>query len=144
MKIPINEEAPVISKGQIGINAPISIVWNILTSIDNWPIWQHDVTEVKINDQILEGTNFVWKAGGLTFNSQIHTMVFLEEFGWTGKTFGANAIHNWTFSEKDRSTVIHVEESLQGVLPSIFKRYFQKNLDSGIIQNLNELKRASE
>lgn len=65
-------------------------------------------------------------------------------FGWTGKTLGASAIHNWVFEKKDEKTIVTVEESLQGLLPSLFRKYFQKNLDAGIITNLKELKSASE
>jgi hypothetical protein len=144
MKIPINENAPVISAGEIEINAPISDVWNVLASIERWPTWQVDVTEAKLNGDVSEGTTFVWKAGGLTFNSRLHTVVHLEKLGWTGTTFGASAIHNWTFSERDGHAVVAVRESLQGVFPSIFKNYFQKNLDAGILNNLDELKKASE
>ena len=48
------------------------------------------------------------------------------------------------FSEKDGHTVIEIEESLQGVFPSVFKGYFQKNLDAGILKSLKELKEAAE
>ena len=144
MKTPINQKAPVISSGKIGINAPINKVWSVLTTLGDWPEWQKDVTEAQINGEVIEGATFTWKAGGLKFRSKIHTMEFLKHFGWTGKTFGASAIHNWTFSEKDGQTHIVVEESLQGVFPTLFKNYFQKNLDSGILKNLSELKKAAE
>jgi uncharacterized membrane protein len=144
VKIPVNENAPVISAGRIEINAPISDVWNVLTSIESWPTWQADVTDAKLNGEVAEGTTFVWKAGGLTFNSRLHTVLHLEELGWTGTTFGASAIHNWTFSETEGHTMVGVRESLQGIFPSIFKKYFQKTLDAGIVKNLEELKKASE
>lgn len=65
-------------------------------------------------------------------------------FGWTGKTIGASAIHNWIFAENNGITTVQVKESLQGVLPRLFKRYFQNNLDNGVKNNLEELKIASE
>jgi hypothetical protein len=34
------------------------------------------------------------------------------------------------------------EESLHGVFPKIFKKYFQKNLDKGVQTNLQEWKAA--
>lgn len=48
MKIPINQNAPVISRGKIEINAPVSKVWSVLTLINNWPEWQKDVTEAQV------------------------------------------------------------------------------------------------
>ena len=144
MNIPVNSNAPVKSKGEIIIEAPVEKVWQVLTTINDWPSWQSEVTESILNGELKEGAEFKWKAGGLSFSSKIHTNHRLKEFGWTGKTFGASAIHNWFFSEENGKTVIKVEESLQGVFPKLFKNYFQKNLDNGIQANLNDLKRASE
>lgn len=144
MNIPINENAPVQSKNQIEIEAPIDTVWKILTDINNWTKWQKAVSETEVLGKIEEGTLFIWKAGGLTFKSKIHTSRPATAFGWTGTTIGASAIHNWTFTKKDNNTIVVVEESLQGVFPKLFKNYFQKNLDNGMLTNLMELKAYSE
>ncbi len=144
MNIPINNLAPVKSEGEIEISAPVNQVWQVLTNIDNWPSWQTEVTEAHLLGELEEGTSFKWKAGGLHFSSNIHTIVPKTSFGWTGKTIGASAVHNWYFEEQAGKTVVRVEESLQGVFPRLFSRYFQKNLDKGIQQNLTDLKMASE
>jgi hypothetical protein len=39
---------------------------------------------------------------------------------------------------------VRVEESLDGRLPTLFKNFFQKNLDRGVRKNLEELRSASE
>lgn len=145
MNIPINENAPVKSRNQIEVQAPVETVWNTLTDIKNWPKWQKAVTETTVGEKIEEGTNFKWKAGGLSFKSKIHTSKPNTAFGWTGTTIGASAIHNWTFMKKDNNTTtVLVEESLQGVFPKLFKKYFQNNLDNGVLTSLMELKDASE
>ncbi len=144
MNIPINENASVKSKNQIEIDAPLATVWDVLTDINNWANWQKAVSETVVDGEIKEGTRFNWKAGGLSFKSRIHTVDSMSMFGWTGTTFGASAIHNWTFKEKDNKTIVKVEESLQGVFPRLFRGYFQKNLDAGVRTNLEELKTASE
>lgn len=145
MNISINENAPVKSSNQIEIQASIDTVWYILTDIKNWTKWQTAITETIVDEKIEEGTNFKWKAGGLSFKSKIHTSKPNTAFGWTGTTIGASAIHNWTFIKKDNNTtIVIVEESLQGLFPKLFKKYFQKNLDKGILTNLTELKDASE
>lgn len=144
MNIPINEQAPVQSKGRVEISAPISTVWKILTGIDKWPGWQKSVTKTTIHGEIKEAAQFEWKSDGLSFKSRVHTMVPESKFGWTGTTLGAYAIHNWFFESNGNKTIVRVEESLQGVFPRLFKNYFQKNLDSGILKNMNELKAASE
>lgn len=144
MNIPINENAPVKLRNQVEIDAPADKVWNVLTDIRNWPNWQEAVTETEVLGAIEEGTRFNWKAGGLSFKSMIHTQTPRSKFGWTGKTIGTSAVHNWTFEENGNKTIVKVEESLQGVLPKLFRSYFQKNLDAGMAKSLKELKAASE
>jgi uncharacterized membrane protein len=144
MKITINENAPVKSRNQIAINASIDSVWEILTNINNWKTWQKDVSKAVIYGEVKEGTHFDWKAGGLSFKSEIHTSIPKSMFGWTGTTLGTSAIHNWFFKEEENVTIVRVEESLQGILPKLFTGFFQKNLDSGVVKNLNELKAAAE
>lgn len=145
MNIPVNEKAPVLSGSQIEITAPVEVVWKTLTDISNWPAWQKDVTETTVDGNIVEGTVFRWKAGGLSFKSQIHTCWPHRAFGWTGTTIGAHAVHNWTFIQKDSTTtIVKVEESLGGMFPKLFRKNFQKNLDQGLKKNLLELKEAAE
>lgn len=144
MNIEINKEAPVKSRHQIEINAPIDTVWKNLTDIGNWTSWQKAISKTIVHGDIKEGTRFDWKAGGLSFKSKIHTVNPKSMFGWTGTTIGASAIHNWMLEEKGNTTVVTVEESLEGLLPGLFGKYFQQNLDKGILTNLNELKMVSE
>lgn len=144
MNIPVNQIAPVKSEGVISIAAPLDAVWHVLTRIDGWPSWQEDVTDSALQGELREGAVFRWKAGGIRFTSRIHTMKEKTMFGWTGETFGASAIHNWTFSERNGVTTIKVEESLQGFLPSLFRNYFQRKLERGMRKNLEELRSASE
>lgn len=144
MNIPVNKDAPVISDSEIIIDAPKEKVWQILTTINDWPEWQTEVTESNLKGELREGAEFKWKAGRLSFTSKIHTIEPKNKFGWTGETFGASAIHNWFFKDKGEKTIIYVEESLQGVFPLLFKSYFQRNLNEGMKRNLKDLKDASE
>lgn len=144
MNIPINSNAPVKSEYMLVIDAPVDIVWQILTDIENWPQWQKSVTQATIAGTVEEGARFDWKAGGLSFTSRIHTMKPMAMLGWTGTTFGASAIHNWKFEDLSGKTKVTVEESLQGVFPRLFRKYFQSNLDAGVKLNLEELKTAAE
>lgn len=84
MNMPINENAAVKSKNQIETDAPIDTVWQILTDINNWSKWQKAVSEAVVHGEIKGGTRFDWKAGGLSFKSEIHTKSPKSMFGWTG------------------------------------------------------------
>jgi uncharacterized protein YndB with AHSA1/START domain len=144
MHIPVNQNAPVKSRGELIIHAPIEKLWHVLTDIDHWPSWQSAVTESKLSGSLAEGTIFRWKAGGLSFVSKIHTIKPYHKFGWTGKTIGTSAIHNWFFEEHDGQTLLIVEECLEGFLPRLFRGYFQKMVEKGIQNNLRELQTAAE
>ena len=144
MKININTHAPIIDKQKIIINAPAVKVWSILTEINNWPNWRSAVKKANLKTSLNEGAEFIWNAGGVTLKSIIHTCEPFQSFGWTGKTIGTFAIHNWHFESVNDGTIVFVEESLQGFFPSIFKKKFRKNLNEGMSKNLRELKEASE
>ena len=144
MNVPVNRSAPVKAKGEIVIAAPVSVVWTVLTGIEAWPGWQEGVTEATLSGPLREGAAFRWKAGGVAFHSTVHTMVEHRMFGWTGRTLGAFAIHNWWFTGSDGGTTVTVEETLQGFLPTLLRGWFQRTLDAGIRTSLDELRAAAE
>ena len=39
----INTAAPVITRDEIFIHAPIQTIWDIQTDVASWPSWQPDV-----------------------------------------------------------------------------------------------------
>lgn len=144
MNTPVNEKAPVLARGSILIHAPLEVVWSTLTDIEAWPKWQKAVTAAQLAGSPEEGATFRWKAGGLRFVSRIHTALPMALFGWTGRTIGASAIHNWRFEPTVEGTRVQVEESLQGFFPTVLKRSFQRQLEQGIVTSLQELKEAAE
>lgn len=144
MNIAINTNAPVVERQELFINASPERVWNVLATIEQWPQWQQAVSQAQLEDPLAEGSVFIWKAGGIRFTSKLHTVQEPNYLGWTGKTIGASAIHNWTLQAQENGTIVKVEESLQGFLPFLFKRKFQKELSTGMSRNLQELKTAAE
>ena len=142
MNKPINENAPVVEKQHILIPESPQRVWEILSDIDKWPEWQSEVTQAEITGEVQEGTVFKWKAGGISFTSKLHTVLESQAIGWTGKTFGTRAVHNWRLEKKNGGTMVYVEESLEGFLPKLLKKSFSKNLHEGMKKNLNELSSA--
>lgn len=122
----------------------MSVVWKVLTRIEDWPAWQEPVSKAELRGPLAAGTMFLWKAGGLNFRSKIHTIEPESEFGWTGETFGAAAVHNWRFIPSNLGTRVEVEESLEGFMPSLFKGAFQRNLNAAMKKQLEELKAEAE
>ena len=140
----INNDAPVKCSKSITINASREKVWAVLTNIDNWANWQTDISKPKLNGELAPNTTFDWKTGGAKIHSTLHTVAPYKDFGWTGKTFGLLAIHNWTLSEINGKIEVSVAESMEGFLTKIFKKTFQKNLEKGMQNWLDLLKETCE
>ena len=51
----INEDAPVITRDEILIEAPIETAWEIQTNIDEWPSWQPGTTNMTCGSNWMEG-----------------------------------------------------------------------------------------
>lgn len=140
----INSNAPVKCSRTITINANSEKVWAIMTNIDNWATWQTDISKAKLNGELKPGTTFDWKTGGIKIHSTLHTVVPYKNFGWTGKTFGMFAIHNWTLTESNGQTKVSVEESMEGFFAKLLKKLFNKNLEKGMQNWLDLLKKECE
>ena len=142
--ISINTAAPVQCSKTITINASIEKVWLVITNINEWSNWQTDIKSSKLTGQLQPQSTFVWKTGGATIYSRLHTVEFCRQFGWTGKTYGMYAIHNWTFTEANGQTTVIVHESMEGFLAKLFKKSFNKNLEKGMLRWLTLLKNECE
>ena len=140
----INTDAPVTCSKTVVIQADSKKVWAVLTDIDNWAAWQTDISKPKLNGVLQTGTTFDWKTGGAKIHSTLHTVNPYSQFGWTGKTFGIFAIHNWTLTERNGQTTVEVDESMEGFLARLFKPSFNENLEKGMQRWLDLLKQTCE
>ena len=140
----INNNAPVQCSKSININANAARVWEIMTNINNWANWQTEISGPRLNGALQPNATFTWKTGGAKIVSTLHTVQPNKQFGWTGKTFGMLAIHNWTITEKNGQTIVSVEESMEGLLASLLKKSFNKTLEKGMQNWLELLKKESE
>lgn len=43
--VEIDRRAPVITRDDLVIHAPLDRIWKIQTDVEAWPAWQPDVTE---------------------------------------------------------------------------------------------------
>jgi len=140
----INNEAPVKYGKSITINASIEIVWSVLTDIDNWSSWQSDIKKPKLNGELKPQSTFEWTTGGVKINSTLQSVDPNKQFGWTGKSLGIFAIHNWILSENENTTTIKVEESMEGFMANLMKKSLNKKLESSLLLWLELLKEESE
>ncbi|WP_304236587.1 SRPBCC family protein [Jiulongibacter sediminis] len=136
----INEKAPVVQRREIKIQASPEKVWEVLTNIEKWPDWNNKISKSSVESRIKKGTVFNWKTGGSMIKSKIHTFQPYHLFGWTGKAFGASAIHNWNLYPTEEFTIVSVEESMEGWVIRLFKTQMNKKLGNDMGFWLKRLK----
>jgi uncharacterized protein YndB with AHSA1/START domain len=144
MTIATNPSAPVHTRQSIVVAAAPAQVWAVLTDINNWAAWQPNIKQPRLNGPLQPGTTFDWKSGGAGIHSTLHTVAPAHEFGWTGKSFGVSAIHNWTLVPVPGGTQVTVEESMQGLLATLFNGILNRGLAKGTRQWLELLKAEAE
>lgn len=140
----INQEAPVVQSKEIIINAAPEKVWNVLTNIKAWGSWNTKINDIILNEELNAGAVFSWKINGSKIKSKIHTFKQNQVLGWTGKTFGATAIHNWYLEPTESGTKVMVEESLDGWILHLIKKKMNKQLADDMQYWLEQLKIESE
>ena len=137
-------DAPVRSVAEIEIDAPIEVVWNVLTAIDNWPTWNPDVKSVSLGGPVAEGTTFRWKAGPGTITSTLVRLDRPRLIAWSGQTLGIRAIHGWHLEGRDGATHVRTEESYSGLVARMFRRPLRKVLERTLRDSVHSLKREAE
>ena len=143
-KMEINKNAPVVQINEINISATQERVWSILTSIESWDEWNNRIKNPVLKEGLKVGTIFSWKTGGSKIKSKVHTFIPKMKFGWTGKTFGATAIHNWYLEQTENGTKVKVEESMEGWLIEFIKKTMNRKLADDMKFWLEQLKLESE
>lgn len=144
MNILPNAAAPVQTLQHINVAARPTQVWAVLTDIDRWAAWQSDIKQPRLNGPLQPGSSFDWKSSGAGIHSTLHTVAPAHEFGWTSKSLGVFAIHNWTLTAVPEGTRVTVEESMQGLLASLLKGFLNRGLATGTQHWLAALKAEVE
>jgi hypothetical protein len=80
----INSNAPVISRHEITISAPLESVWLVHTEIDSWPQWNPDIAKTHLIGPIAVGTVFRWETAGM--DAPIRAGIRGRTFTTTGRS----------------------------------------------------------
>ena len=140
----VNEEAPVVSAGEVEIAAAPQVVWDVLTAIDRWPSWNPQVKSASLEGEIVEGSVFRWKAGPGTITSTLRRIEPPRVIAWTGKTMSIKAIHFYWLEPRADKTLVRTKESYEGLLARLFRGPIQKTLDNALEDGLRHLKAEAE
>jgi hypothetical protein len=140
----VNEEAPVLARAKIQIDADPGTVWDIMADIEAWPRWNPDVKSTVLRGDLKSGTQFHWKAGLGNITSVLQDVERPYLLAWMGKTMGINAIHVWKIEEIDGKTTVETEESWEGLLSRAMHGRMQKMLEDSLKSGLEYLKVEAE
>jgi hypothetical protein len=140
----INDRAPVVGASEIEIAADPALVWEVLTSFEQWPSWSRDVRSMSMHGAVAAGSTFRWKAGPGTITSTIARVEPPRLIAWTGRTFGIRAIHVYRLEPRDGTTFVRTKESYEGLVARILRRPLKTTLDRALADGLRDLKAESE
>jgi hypothetical protein len=140
----IVEEAPVIARGSVTIDASPETVWATISDIARWPEWNPDVSAAHLNGPLAAGTEFTWKAGPGTIRSTLLQVDPPRTIAWRGETMGIGAVHIWHIEAGDDHVTLSTEESWTGLLPRLLRRPMQRRLDAAIEAGLAAAKAGAE
>ena len=140
----IDENAPVITRDEILIDAPLSHVWGLHTDISSWSEWLPDIDSSRIEGPLEVGTVFHWETFGLSIESTIEEIEPLRRIVWSGPAQGIMAIHVWMMTPSENWVIVHTEESWDGEPVRAQPEEMQQALDSSLRGWLQSLKLKAE
>ncbi|MER6036061.1 SRPBCC family protein [Streptomyces sp. NPDC001835] len=144
--VQIDASAPVITRDDILIHAPLHTIWKIQTDVENWPTWQPNV-DVVVKDtpgRLRPGSVFRWTTEGLNITSTVKQVDYGKRLAWGGPAQGITAIHVWTFTPTTDGVLVHTEESWTGDPVTANKDTLQTALDNSLHNWVNNLKHQAE
>ncbi|MEW5904299.1 MAG: SRPBCC family protein [Pseudomonadota bacterium] len=136
--------APVAATAEGDIAAPVARVWALQTDMAHWQAWNPDIVSMQMSGPLQPGTTFVWEAGGMTIRSTLTEVVPRQRIAWRGETFGIEAIHVWTFSERDGVTHVSTSETFTGPLAWLFPGTLRGVLADALTHGVKVLQQAAE
>jgi uncharacterized protein YndB with AHSA1/START domain len=140
----INTAAPVITRDEILIHAPIQSIWDIQTDVAGWPSWQPDVDGAQVDGPLSVGSVFRWQTAGLDITSTVEQVDAPRRIVWGGPAQDIVAVHVWTLAEQEDGVLVRTEESWEGEPVAAQAEELQTALDESLRTWLQNLKRAAE
>jgi hypothetical protein len=146
MSVPtgIDSDAPIRTRHEIDINAPLGLVWRLHTDVNNWPTWQTEITEAQLDRAFQPGNSFKWTSYGFTVTSTIYASAERARTLWGGPAAGITGVHEWVFSETPAGVHVTTQESWAGQPVEADITRMRTILDTSLAAWLKNLKAAAE
>jgi Polyketide cyclase / dehydrase and lipid transport len=140
----IDGDAPVLARHEITIQAPLETIWQLHIAVNEWPTWQADITEARLDEDFVPGTSFSWTSSGFSVTSTIYDVSPRSRTLWGGTGQGITGIHEWTFRDMTQGVLVATNESFAGAPVDDDPSTMQSILDTSLVSWLLHLKAAAE
>jgi hypothetical protein len=102
-----------------GLDMPVSpeAVWPWLVRAELWPTWYPEFQNVVVQGggpDLKPGSNFRWRAFGVTLDSQVEEFVPFERLAWSARSTGVEAYHAWLLERRPSGCRVISEETQNG------------------------------
>ncbi|WP_327008628.1 SRPBCC family protein [Dactylosporangium sp. NBC_01737] len=139
----IDENAAVVARHQVRIDAPIERVWALHTDVNRWTDWQSDIDTAHADEPLRPGATFHWSTAGLQIASTVYAIDAPHRILWGGPAHGITGIHEWTFTADGESTIVTTAESWDGEPVRADADNMRQALDASLIAWLELLRKAA-
>src|SRR4051794_23586941 len=140
----VDENASVLVRREITIQAPIDVVWRLHVDVDGWPRWQTDIDSARSDGPLRPGSTFHWTTAGLSIASTVYAVDAPHRILWGGPASGIDGVHQWTFIADAGRTTVHTEESWEGEPVREDADHLRTLLDGSLASWLDRLRGAAE
>lgn len=140
----LREGGPVEGVAEGVIRAPLQAVWDTQLDLARWPSWNAEVESMQVVGEVGLGTEFTWKAGGLTIHSKIIELQPHRRVVWQGEALGLSAVHAWDFADTADGVRVRTHERFTGPLAWLLPGTMRKQLDRALVHGIDVLQTASE
>lgn len=136
---------------EIEINAPVTIVWGILTDFQSYPIWNPFIRSFDKNPEPGRTFSVTIQPSGkkpMTFTPVCLALIQEEEFRWLGQLFFSGLFdgeHIFELKKLDQNRTLFIQrENFSGVVVPLLWRQLNKTTRAGFEQMNKELKHRAE
>lgn len=141
----------MIIKASVHINAPLQVVWDVFSNIENWDQWNPVCTECRFEagQSLVRGACISFSLNPMVLPIRIAPEVTHCEPGkkviWKGGRLGINAEHEFLFEEVDGGVTIKSTEFFKGPM-LIFARllFLPARLHTLSLRLLDAIKERAE
>ena len=112
----------MVIREEVEIEAPLSIVWNIFSRLEEWDDWNTACQSCHLveGEEMETGACFSFVVRPFTLPIKVKPRITECEPGqkvvWEGERLGIHAVHTWTFREADGRVTLISHEAFSGPL----------------------------